>query len=334
MVYSPSEGKLHCPYCDSTRVVEKSVPVRRDFIEEQNKGVVWDEENTYQCPNCGGTVLLENFATATACPFCGATNIVKKENMPGLRPDSILPFAIEQKQAFERGKKWVSHRIFAPHKLKKDFKVDNFKGVYIPSFAFDAYTSSSYNGRLGERRTRTVGSGNNRRVETYIYWYYVNGTIALPFEEIMIEASTQLDQKELAKIAPYDMGNAESYMREYVAGFSAERYDTSLSDSFGIAKEQMDNTIRKAIIDKYHADVVGSLDVFTNYNNIKFRYTLLPLWVCAYKFKEKLYRFIVNGRTGKSTGKTPVSPVRVSLAVLLGIGIIALIAWLFTIANT
>ena len=54
---------------------------------------------------------------------------------------------------------------------------------------------------------------------------------------------------------------------------------------------------------------------------------MLPLWVCAYVYRKKGYRFIINGRTGKSTGKSPVSPLKVAIAVLLAVGIVALIAW-------
>ena len=82
------------------------------------------------------------------------------------------------------------------------------------------------------------------------------------------------------------------------------------------------------ILARYRADVVQYLNVTTNFPVINFRYILLPVWLCGYSFKEKLYKFLVNGRTGKSTGKAPVSALRVIIAVLLGLGVAALIIWL------
>lgn len=172
-----------------------------------------------------------------------------------------------------------------------------------------------------------VGSGKDRHMETYIEWYDVKGQTSNSFDDVAVEASTQLTQKELNKILPYDTDNLEAYNKDYLAGFSAEKYDTSLKDGFDVAKGQMDDTIRKRIVDGYGADVVDYLNVNTTYFDTKFHYMLLPLWVCAYAYRKKGYRFLINGRSGKSTGKSPVSPLKVAFAVLLALGVIAFIAW-------
>ena len=174
-----------------------------------------------------------------------------------------------------------------------------------------------------------VGSGKDRHMETYIDWYNVSGTTDRYFEDVPVEASTQLTQKELNKILPYDTENVEAYNKDYIAGFNAERYDTSLHDGFTIAQGQMDDAIRQQIVSSYGADVVDYLNVDTNYNDTKFRYMLLPLWVCAYKYRKKAYRFIINGRTGKSTGKSPVSPLKVIITILIVLGLIVLAVWLW-----
>lgn len=328
MVYDPEKGALHCSYCDATRTIDKRVSYKRDYLSALDEGEVKFDNSTYKCPNCGADVKLAPFDTAIKCPYCGGTNVVELEDMKGLKPDSILPFALSQNQAADAGKKWIKKKIFAPIKLKKSFKVENFKGVYIPSYAFTTNADSTYDGRLGERRTRTVGSGKDRHIETYIEWYNVNGSTSNFFEDVAVEASTQLNQKELNKILPYDTDNLEAYNKDYIAGFSAEKYDTSLKDGFDVAKGQMDDTIRKRIIDGYGADVVDYLNVHTSYKGTAFHYMMLPLWVCAYVYRKKGYRFIINGRTGKSTGKSPVSPLKVAIAVLLAVGLVALIAWL------
>jgi DNA-directed RNA polymerase subunit RPC12/RpoP len=329
MLFSPDKGKLACPYCESTKDIEKSVAYPRDYIAERNDGEVIEGESTYKCPNCGGEVVMSDFQTATDCPFCGATNIVLKESLPGLKPDSVLPFLLSKEKALGFGKQWLKKKLFAPSKLKKSLKTENFKGVYIPSFAFDSDTNSAYSGVLGERRTRWVGTGKDRHAETYIHWYSVSGEIDRTYNDILIEASAQITQKELNKLLPYDTLSAEAYKREYLAGFSAERYNTPLDVSYGKAKDIMDADIKSAVLARYHADVVQSLNINTSYNNIKFNYSLLPLWIFAYKFKEKLYRFVVNGRNGKATGKIPLSPAKVSIALAVALGIIALLVWLF-----
>ena len=41
------------------------------------------------------------------------------------------------------------------------------------------------------------------------------------------------------------------------------------------------------------------------------------------KYRKKLYNFFVNGQNGHVAGKVPVSPVKVSLVVLLGLAALA-----------
>ena len=325
MVFDPAFQNLRCPYCDSTRDIQKRVPHIRDFEKERNMGGVAFDGDTYKCPNCGGESEIHGFDTAVKCPFCGGTNVIKLEDMKGLKPDSLLPFALTKDSAVQAGQKWIRKKFFAPRKLKKNFAVDKFHGVYIPSFAFDSNTHSTYDGRFGEDRTRTVQTKDGPKVEHYIEWYHVSGNWDRFFEHTMVEASTQIRQEELNNILPFDMDNATAYTREYLAGFSAERYDTSLDDSFGIAKSEMDGMIRQEIKNHYNPDHVDYLNVKTRFSNVKFRYTLLPLWICGYKFKEKVYRFLINARTGKATGKVPKSPLKITFTVLLALLAVALI---------
>ena len=91
----------------------------------------------------------------------------------------------------------------------------------------------------------------------------------------------------------------------------------------------MDEDLRRSILAQYKHDRVDYLNVYTSYNDTKFNYIMLPVWVCGYKFREKLYTFLVNGRTGASTGKTPVSIPKVVFTVLLGLGIISVLVCYF-----
>jgi len=54
----------------------------------------------------------------------------------------------------------------------------------------------------------------------------------------------------------------------------------------------------------------------TVYNNITFKHTLLPIWISAYMYQDKVYRFLINGRTGEVQGERPYSAIKIALAVL------------------
>jgi hypothetical protein len=51
---------------------------------------------------------------------------------------------------------------------------------------------------------------------------------------------------------------------------------------------------------------------------------LLPVWIMAYRFRDQLYRFLVNGQTGRSTGQAPLSWTKI----LVAAGIVLLVALL------
>ncbi len=77
------------------------------------------------------------------------------------------------------------------------------------------------------------------------------------------------------------------------------------------------------------ADEARVTRVETKNSHVKYKLTLLPMYLSAFKFKNKSYNVLVNGQTGQVGGKAPVSPLRVAIAVLLGIGLIALLYFLF-----
>ena len=66
-------------------------------------------------------------------------------------------------------------------------------------------------------------------------------------------------------------------------------------------------------------------DLSTRYSEIKFKHVLLPVWVSAYRFRNKTYRFLVNGQTGEVAGESPLSWQKVTWLVV-AIVVIILIA--------
>ncbi len=56
---------------------------------------------------------------------------------------------------------------------------------------------------------------------------------------------------------------------------------------------------------------------------------MLPVWVMAYRYRDNVYRFLINGQTGQSTGNAPVSVTKIAVAIgtaLILIGVIVAIA--------
>ena len=60
-----------------------------------------------------------------------------------------------------------------------------------------------------------------------------------------------------------------------------------------------------------------SLSFSTSYDAIKFKHILLPIWISAYIYKDKVYRFMINGQTGEVDGESPISIIKVMLLILV-----------------
>ena len=334
MFFDPDSQMLKCEYCGFFKRVEKNKNVVENDIELGfERAEKWDktEQASYTCENCGATVIVSSSEQAIICPYCGTSHVVKSGSFEGLRPGAVIPFAVSASQAAAQMKKWAKKRIFAPRSFKKNLSVEKFHGVYEPCFTFDSQTNSSYNGRVGDRHTRTVGSGKNRRTETYVVYRNVSGRYDKFFDDVTIAASDNLDQKTLDKLSPYKAADACVYESKYLSGYVADGYKKDIKQCWGNAKDVMTAVIRSDIKDSLHCDVVDYLNVSTRYDAVTYKYMLVPVYITNFLFRKKKYRVWMNGSTAKITGKTPVSPWRVLLATALGVVLAVLLVWLFYI---
>ena len=206
---------------------------------------------------------------------------------------------------------------------------DNVNGVYQPGFTFDSKTISHYQGRIGKRHTRTVGSGKNRRVETYIVWRYISGVHNDAFDDVFVNADENYLQSTLDKILTFNYQTIKVYDDEYLAGFIAKRYNRNANDCWKDARSMMDSDIKRRILSKYSYDVVDYIKVATSHSEVTYKYVLLPIYLVNYKHGTKNYTLHINGNSGKVTGKTPVSAIKVTIAVLLGLVALAVLGLLF-----
>ncbi len=330
MVFAPDIQALRCPHCESVKEFTIDHEVEELILEQDfQKGEMWDDgEDVYRCENCGAVVVVGAGTSATICPYCETGHIVKSEERAGLKPNAIYPFTITESSGVQKAITWAKKRFFAPRNFKRNLRAENVKGVYQPCFTFDSQTISKYYGRVGDRRTRTVGSGKDKRVETYIVWRTIAGTFQRNFDDVMINASSAYEQSTLNKLQPFDYEKIAKYEQKVLTGFIARRYEKDLSSAWKDATKSMDAIIRQEIINMYHCDVVDYVNVSTSHSAVTYKYVLVPIYILNFTYKKKKYPIYINGNTGKVAGKTPVSVWRVLGVVLLSLAVIAAIACL------
>ena len=56
-----------------------------------------------------------------------------------------------------------------------------------------------------------------------------------------------------------------------------------------------------------------------------FKLMLLPVWICVYLYGGKTYQVLVNAHTAEVVGERPYSKVKIALAVIAGLIVVAAI---------
>ncbi len=334
MVFDPDIQALKCDHCGNVAAVKKDFGVRENNIKEgfdKAELISKEEQVSYKCPSCGAEVMINSDETATLCPFCGASHIVKEGEFKGLKPQVVIPFQFGKNTACEFAKQWAKRRIFAPSDFKKTLEEENIHGVYEPCFTFDSDTHSTYYGRVGDVHTRTVGSGKDRRTETYVVYRNVSGTYNHFFDDVMVASNDKFDQRKIELMSPFDRSQACNYEKKFLSGFFSDKYQKNLPDCWDEAKRLMDVDLRRRIENSLNCDEVDYLNISTTHTSVTYKYLLLPVYRLVYRYKGKNYGVMINGSSGKVKGKTPKSAVKVSIAVviavaaLVGLGFLAVL---------
>lgn len=319
MTFDPATALLICGYCGAkVNIVNNAGIIKEYDFDSVEEPVVSDwgsETKVIHCDSCGAETVLEASSTAQFCAFCGSSHIVKNNSKVGIVPESLIPFKVTVKEAADYFAKWVKGRFFAPGVLKKNYQMQKIKGVYIPFWTYDTETYSVYTGEGGTYYYETVTKWveeNGKTVQKTeqvrkIRWWPTSGTYSRFFDDIVVNASKQVDENLTKKISDFDLGGLVNYKPEYLSGFFAKKYDIGFKEGWRTAKEEADSIIHDGIVEKINADEVRNLHISTSYQDIKFKHILLPLWISSYNYKNKVYSFIVNGQTGEVSGYAPIS---------------------------
>lgn len=320
MFYSPENYALKCKSCGGLRKIETtrnfSKHIYTEDAENREQYTEWRQQNKmFKCTSCGANIVLSKLEISSSCPYCGASYATEESEVAGLKPDAILPFKFSNEEAANLYKLKIRKKFFLPRAFKKSPPVDTIKGIYIPCFAFDEVTFSSYDGKLATDHRHTDSNGRTHTTTTY---RHISGQKNMKHENILVETSSHIDQVVFTQIKPYNLQELVEYKNEFIMGYSVENYDQALVSCKKIGDNIIDNIIRNSILSGYSYDRVCYLNVKTQRSEQKYAYYLLPTYKCAYKYKEKDYVTFMNGQTGKIGGKVPRSALKIT-ALVLGI---------------
>jgi len=342
--FAPGTTALQCPYCGSQTPIPQSEEQiaeldYREYLAKAESSHECQEDQRIKCGKCGAETTMPPDVMANLCPFCGANLVLTARSARLLKPAAILPFQFTREQAFESFRRWIGGLWFAPTELRQFAQSEGkLAGVYVPYWTYDSDTTTFYRGARGddyfdtESYTTTVNgkSVSRTRQVRKTRWRPASGTVWNRFDDVLVLASKSLPRQYADRLDPWDLANLMPYADEFLSGFRAESYQLDLAQGFDRAREIMDDGIRASIRRDIGGDHQRIDSVKTSYEKITFKHILLPVWLSAYRYRDKVYRTLINARTGEVQGERPFSAWKIAGAVIAALAVIALILILAT----
>lgn len=348
--FDPRSRSLKCPYCGHETKIEEEDDdevQERDFDAYASKlsrsgarGVIAGYSTQVRCTGCGAMVLLEDKVVTEDCPFCGTHLENKPEHVEGMiAPESLIPFGVDLRAARDSFISWLHSLWFAPTKLKLLALLGKLTGVYIPYWTYDAMTYTRYRGMRGDNYTVTEtytdrdAQGNSvTRTRTVVRtrWTPVSGEVQHFFDDVLVCGSHSVPRHLVRKLEPWELHELEPFKAEFLAGLKTERYAVDLKEGLVEAKQLMEPTIVSLIRQDIGGDHQQIGDKHTRYLGVTFKHCLLPVWVAHYRYHDKLFQILINGRTGKVAGERPWSFWKIFTlvaAILVVVALVTALVW-------
>lgn len=322
--FSPKHKALRCINCERIYPIEYKRNVLKhpvgsglsQFDMEQWK----DNNRSYTCKNCGAKVVLNKMDISSTCKYCNTNALVPLDNLPGLKPEIIIPFKISKEDATNEFYTRIKKRKFLPFNFKKNLPSAEIGATYISSFTFAMTVTASYSGRLRISKTEKDKDGKTKTVYEY---RPISGDAIQQFDNLVVESSDKINQSEIEAVLPYDFAESYDYNDDFVKGYNVGYYNQPVEQAEEVAKHEALSIIERYIRGKY-SDPIEGLTINPQYLNINYNYALLPTYFVTFNYKNKPYINIMNGQTGKVGGKVPRSGLKITLLVLFIILLIGL----------
>lgn len=327
LVFDIPTQQLSCQHCDS-KFDPYEINKESDAESQQ-----YYNATVFTCPQCGGEIISSDNTAANFCSFCGASTILTSRLSKEKRPSYIIPFKKTKEDCKKQYLKTLRHAIFTPKELKSPAYIDEFRGIYMPYWAY----------HITHKGTVCLDCSRSHRQGDYICTdhYKLYGDLNSSHKGISYDASSSFDDTISERIAPYDVKNMNRFTPSFLSGFYADTSDVDASiyqpDAIKIANQSAYTYIKKntSLNSGVHFDSNNNL---TNKLHARCEHVdtaMFPVWFLSYRNKDRVAYATVNGQTGKVSADLPVSIGKYMIgSIILAIPIFILLNMLFTLRPT
>jgi hypothetical protein len=275
-----------------------------------------------RCQACGGAVVWDAAQLGAACLFCGTVAlelVIASEPVP--IPEVVLPVAVARATAEQRFRAWATKSWFRPPALRTAEVALHL--LLLPAWRFHARLETHWAGL----RPAATRSGKTP----------VAGVEQLELTT-MVPASTGLSQAELGALAPFDESQARPWrgavdLAVDVADTGSDGDIDTIWEPPALTKRGARSRAHRELADSHRRRIARerglvSTRVSAVIEDRDVRLMLVPIYIGTFRFRDRPWRFLVNGQTGEVVGKAPLDWRKVLALVVLVLAVAALFWWL------
>lgn len=321
------------------------------MVDEAKKAPDESLRKEVKCAACGAPIpYLEGEAVLT-CDYCGGSLILHgMDKVIPVERHLMVRNRFPQKALEKNIRAWMAEGFFKAEDYDERARRVKAEGVYLPFWVVSATGKSFWSGM--DRRTRSRGSGKNRRTETY----YVpeNGEFELPHQwKVYARRNesrfglTSLNKGGKATVPDWggfwlslNFGESEGGGTDFLSvsePFTMEAVTEKMAITNGqITQEQAEAEARDEILEFHrgiaHKKTDKLMSCQTTVDITETALVHVPLWWFTYDYYGKKYQLLLNGHSGQVVkGEAPVGEYDKVVLSAGGAGVLTLIAILLLI---
>jgi predicted RNA-binding Zn-ribbon protein involved in translation (DUF1610 family) len=254
------------------------------------------EARNFQCRSCGATMNYDASAQALKCPFCGSIDLAEDTNSRGiLAPEFILPFALDRAEAEHRLRLWLGSSFWHPTDLRTAAALTDLRPVYVPFWVFEVDADCHW---TADSDRTPPGSRSG--------WFPIFGSRQSHYRNLWIHAGAAVTLREIYAISPFDPTTAVPPEGIDLRDVTVEQFSVARR----YARPEAQRLVEALEAQDIAREVPGrerNVHVNILLHDGTSHAALAPIYILAYRYRNRLFRCVINGQTAAITGTSPVS---------------------------
>ncbi len=252
--------------------------------------------HNFECSGCGASMSYDANAGSLQCPFCASVDMVPQKDAKVLSPSRVVPFQVDRDAAVASMRRWLGRGFFRPGDLARQASVVKMQPVYVPYWVFQANTHTNWTADTSQTPAGARGD-----------WYPLAGEHRGRYDGLLIGASGALTPSETSRLCPFDLASAVTPAGVDLENVTVEQFSVPRKYARPLARGALQQNEAAVCADRYVPGRSRNVHANVLIESMAGEPVLLPVYVMAYRYNDRLYRFLVNGQTGRATGEAPRS---------------------------